>query len=94
MKKETQERLFEQFEKENRILTHDWSKYTMHSVVFQPKQMTPDQLKEGVTYLYQQFYHTVDSIKRIGHSLSFGLFPCSAVFSRNLIAMMASQKLS
>ncbi len=85
--------VFDQFEKENRILTHDWSKYNMHSVVFQPKQMTAEQLKAGVKYLYQQFYHPFDSVKRIGQNLPFGLFPFVAVFSRNLIAMMASQKL-
>ncbi|MFO8078272.1 MAG: radical SAM protein, partial [Thermoplasmatota archaeon] len=85
--------LFDQFEKENRILTYDWAKYNMHSVVFKPKQMNPEQLKAGVKYLYQQFYHPFDSVKRMSQSLPFGLFPFAAVFSRNLIAMIASQKL-
>ncbi len=85
--------LFEQFEKENRILTHDWSKYNMYSVVFKPKQMTAEQLKTGVKYLYQQFYHPFYSVKRMSQSLPFGLLPFAAVFSRNLIAMIASQKL-
>jgi radical SAM superfamily enzyme YgiQ (UPF0313 family) len=85
--------MFDKFEKENRILTHDWTKYNMHSVVFQPKQMTPDELKSGVKYLYQQFYQPISSVKRISQCLSFGIFPFSAVVSRNLIALMSSQRL-
>ena len=40
--------LFERLEREGRILTRDWSKYTEKgNVVFQPKNMTPSQLLEG-----------------------------------------------
>jgi len=40
--------LFERLEREGRILTRDWSRYTEKgNVVFQPKNMTPSQLLEG-----------------------------------------------
>jgi len=39
--------LFDRLEKERRILTKDWSKYTENNVVFQPKNMTPNELMDG-----------------------------------------------
>jgi len=39
-------RLFERLEKERRILTKDWTKYDGEHAVFQPKNMTPEQLEE------------------------------------------------
>jgi len=52
--------IFNKFEKENRLLTKDWSKYTINNVVFQPKQMTPKKLSEGVKYLNEKFEYTLD----------------------------------
>ena len=45
-----------QFEKEGRILTNDWSRYTADKVVFQPKRMTPDKLQELYYYAWDTFY--------------------------------------
>ena len=39
--------LFDRLEKERRIITKDWSKYTENNVVFQPKNMTPNELMDG-----------------------------------------------
>ncbi|MFW5925471.1 MAG: B12-binding domain-containing radical SAM protein [Myxococcota bacterium] len=39
-----------------RILHRDWSRYNDAHVVFQPAQMTPDQLQEGYMHLWREFY--------------------------------------
>ena len=53
-------------EKEGRILSNDWLKYTADKVVFQPKQMTPDELQEMYCYAWDTF--NADS----GHALKMG----------------------
>jgi len=49
-------RLRKQMEREERILTDDWAKYTFSDVVFQPKNMTPEALKLGQRQTYLHFY--------------------------------------
>ena len=44
------------FEKENRILHKDWSRYTTTQVCFKPKNMTPDELQEMYYYAWKTFY--------------------------------------
>jgi radical SAM superfamily enzyme YgiQ (UPF0313 family) len=58
-------RLFERLQKENRILTYDWSKYNMSNVLFQPKQMTPDELYEGWVNAYRRFYGRLPILRRL-----------------------------
>jgi radical SAM superfamily enzyme YgiQ (UPF0313 family) len=45
-----------QLEKENRILSNDWSEYTCDRVVFQPKNMTCNELQEIYYYAWETFY--------------------------------------
>ncbi len=40
-------RLFEQLERENRIIDRDWSHYDLTHVVIKPKKMSPEKLMEG-----------------------------------------------
>lgn len=49
-------RLFEQLEREGRILTKDWSQYDGTHAVFEPKQMTADELESGVLWFFNQRY--------------------------------------
>lgn len=49
-------RLFRTFEEQGRIISYDWSKYDATHVVFQPKQMTPEQLQQGLYRAYERFY--------------------------------------
>ena len=86
--------IFESLKKQGRILSTDWHKYNMHSVVFKPKEMSTTQLMQGVQYLYIRFYNPIETIKRIVKSLKLGLYPFFMVISRNLISMIASQKIS
>jgi radical SAM superfamily enzyme YgiQ (UPF0313 family) len=45
-----------QLEAEGRILSKDWTKYTMSSVVYQPKHMSPKELAEGRERVLREFY--------------------------------------
>ena len=57
-------KLYSELEKEGRILTKDWSKYNLKDVVFQPKNMTKEELYEGTKRLVNEFYSTTNSLKR------------------------------
>ena len=49
-------RAFRDLEKQDRILTYDWRKYTADQVVYQPKQITPDRLQELFHHAWDSFY--------------------------------------
>jgi len=84
--------LFNKLEDEKRILTKEWKYYNMGHAVFQPKQMSPDQLRNGVRWMYDVFYSPPYSIKRILRSLRWGVYSFVVVFARNLIAMMSRRR--
>jgi len=42
--------LFDELEKEGRILHRDWSCYDMNHVVFMPKKMSPEELQQGYAW--------------------------------------------
>ena len=46
----------EQLEREGRILSNNWLDYTADKVVFQPKRMTPEKLREMFLYAWDTFY--------------------------------------
>jgi radical SAM superfamily enzyme YgiQ (UPF0313 family) len=49
-------RTYEEFKRDNRILTEDWDAYTADRVVFQPRQMSPEQLQALYEYAWETFY--------------------------------------
>ena len=57
--------IYERFEREGRILTKDWSKYSQAHVVFKPKNMTPEELQEGYAWITKKFYSLYETLKRI-----------------------------
>jgi radical SAM superfamily enzyme YgiQ (UPF0313 family) len=62
-------RLYQHLEAENRILTRDWSKYNGRAdVVFQPKQMSPEELLAGYQYVNQRFYSLRSICRRLSRS--------------------------
>ena len=85
--------IYQKLKKEERLLTTDWSQYTLKNVVFHPKQMSPQQLQKGVQKMYIEFYSPLQVVKRITKNLRRGLYPFFLVFTRTLIAMMNSRKL-
>jgi radical SAM superfamily enzyme YgiQ (UPF0313 family) len=86
--------LFKKLDSNGRILTKDWSYYDMGHVVFIPNQMTPEELREGVRKMYDEFYQLPFAIKRIARGLRWGVYPFLAIFVRNLVAMMGRRRLS
>lgn len=54
----------EQLEAEGRIFERDWSYYTMSDVVFRPKGMTVDELREGQHETYRSFYSLMSIAER------------------------------
>lgn len=46
--------LYQRMVKEGRILSKDWAKYDCSNVVFQPKNMTPEELDAGATWFWTE----------------------------------------
>ncbi|MGF3555265.1 MAG: DUF4070 domain-containing protein, partial [Thermoplasmatota archaeon] len=57
--------LFERLDKEGRILTRDWSRYNQVDVVFQPKNMTVEELYNGARKVAKEFYSPFNLAKKI-----------------------------
>jgi radical SAM superfamily enzyme YgiQ (UPF0313 family) len=55
-----------QMEKEGRILTNDWSKYTCDQVTFTPMNMTADELQSSYDYAWDTFYRERSQELRMG----------------------------
>ncbi len=49
-------RLYSKLKEENRILTHDWARYTAAEAVFRPRKMSPEQLEKGWRSAWKLFY--------------------------------------
>lgn len=54
----------EQLEAEGRIICSDWSRYTMSNVVFEPRNMTPEELSLGQKATYRDFYSIPSILQR------------------------------
>lgn len=76
--------IFKQFEQENRLLTRDWSKYTddVGMVVFQPKNMTPQELLDGVDYVYNKFNSFTSNLKKFVRTKELNLWNIKRSFER------------
>jgi radical SAM superfamily enzyme YgiQ (UPF0313 family) len=48
-------RIYQRFKDQGRIISHDWSHYDHRTVVFQPKNMTPQELAEGHHHVQSEF---------------------------------------
>ncbi len=57
--------LFEQMDKDGLLLHKDWSKYDANHVVFKHKNLSADQLLDGLVYAYKRFYSIPSIIKRV-----------------------------
>jgi radical SAM superfamily enzyme YgiQ (UPF0313 family) len=86
--------LFDKLDSENRILTKDWFKYNMKSIVFKPKNMTPYELLQGVKKMYSEFYSSKNTIIRVVHGLHLGFFPFFLILARNFISIIISRYFS
>ena len=57
--------LYKKLESENRITNYDLSKYNTAHVVFDPKNMSADELYKGYIWMYKQFYSFKNMLKRM-----------------------------
>jgi radical SAM superfamily enzyme YgiQ (UPF0313 family) len=67
--------LYDYLDKQNRILTKDWSKYDSKNVIYKPKQMTAEQLINGVNKMYEGFYNPSNILRFIGSNVNKGFYP-------------------
>lgn len=86
--------LFTRLADERRIRSNDWDSFNMAHVVFTPKQMTPEELRQGVQMMYHEFYKPSYTIKRIIQNLPRGLYPFFVVLMRNSVATLNSRRYS
>jgi len=66
-------RLFDRFEKEGLITNYDWSQYEEGKVNYKPKNMTPEELIDGIHRIAMDFYSVKNCFKR-----SFNVRPRTA----------------
>ncbi|MBN2375797.1 MAG: radical SAM protein [Sedimentisphaerales bacterium] len=57
--------IFEEYRKQGRLLTEDWEKYNGATVVFQPKQLTTQQLAKAQMAAFCDFYHPASAFARL-----------------------------
>lgn len=76
--------LYTKLENENRILTHDWSKYNRKNVVFQPQNITQEDLLQGFTQISRNFNSIPNILHRDLQSLTYGIYPCIITIGRNI----------
>lgn len=79
--------LFEEMEKEGRILSKDWSRYNLSDVVFRPKNFTPDELYNGYWQAFQEFFSLKNIAKRLLYNVPITARPFDA-FVRSLFYQM------
>lgn len=63
--------LYERMQKEDRIIDKNWIMYDCQHVVIQPKQMTPEELQEGLHWAWKEAYKISSIIKRIAGARCF-----------------------
>jgi len=57
--------VYEELEKQNRIICRDWSQYDGHHIVFQPRQFTPYELQHETIRAMKKFYSWRSVLKRL-----------------------------
>jgi len=77
--------LFEIFEKEERILTKDWSEYNFGRAVFKPKNMTSTELENNTLRVAQNFFSFSNILRRSLHALKLGFYPFIFIFLRSFL---------
>ncbi len=55
---------------ENQILDHDWSHYDFHNVVFEPQQMSRNELQAGHDWVTREFYRPRNIARRLFRHIS------------------------
>ncbi|MGB2769831.1 MAG: radical SAM protein [Candidatus Zixiibacteriota bacterium] len=61
--------LYDRFKKEGRLLSENWQEYNHRTVVFRPKNLTPEELAEGFIWLGKNFYTKASIFSRFFYNL-------------------------
>ena len=75
--------LFDRIKAEGRLLTEDWSKYNSRTdVVFQPQNMSPEELLSGFYRVNREFYRLGNIFSRLLHSRTnlFWTLPLNLIY--------------
>ena len=72
--------LYNEMNKEGRILSQDWSRYNLSDVVFQPKNFTPEELYDGYWKAFQAFFSLKNIAKRLFYNAPITKQPIDAFF--------------
>ncbi|MGA1871526.1 MAG: B12-binding domain-containing radical SAM protein [bacterium] len=67
--------LFNDMNKEGRILDNNWSMYDLSNVIFQPKNFTTSELYMNYWKTYQKFYSLKNIAKRMYYNISISAHP-------------------
>jgi radical SAM superfamily enzyme YgiQ (UPF0313 family) len=63
--------LFDEMERQGRIFDKDWSKYDLAHVVFEPRNMSPETLDKGVSWVMSQYYSRPEVTRRIWRAFGY-----------------------
>jgi radical SAM superfamily enzyme YgiQ (UPF0313 family) len=64
-------KLFTEMEDQGRIIEKDWSKYDFRNVVFEPKNMSPETLKDGHDWILTKFYSRRSILIRLWNAFGY-----------------------
>ncbi|MGB7063058.1 MAG: radical SAM protein [Candidatus Zixiibacteriota bacterium] len=65
--------LYDRFKKEGRLLGENWQDYNHRTVVFRPRNLTPEELAEGFIWLGKNFYTKTSIFSRFFYNTSHPL---------------------
>jgi radical SAM superfamily enzyme YgiQ (UPF0313 family) len=77
-------RLFDRVEKEGRITCYDWSQYEEGKVNLKPKNMSEEELLEGIHRIALDFYSVKNSFRRSFYTTKFNPVSSLANFAINM----------
>ncbi len=84
--------LFKKLEKEGRLLTRDWKKYNRKTVVFEPKNISREELQKGFISLSTKFNSLPNMLYRDLRALRLGFYSLLNCVTRNLESYMTRPK--
>jgi len=77
--------LYDDMERQGRVMDRDWSHYDFRRCVFRPARMTASQLQDGADWLYSQFYRLDRIVWRFARGVfTVGVLPAVLALRLNL----------
>jgi len=80
--------LYTRLDQEGRIVTKNWDKYNMEDVVFQPKNMTREELYVKSRELHDKCHTISSSIPKVFRSIRYGYYPFKIVLMDNVFSKL------